>query len=219
MRIVLMGPPGAGKGTQAKRLTERFGMKHLSSGDILRAERSSGSELGRKLKTYMDAGELVPDEIVVEIMAGAIAAADAEGGLLLDGFPRTVPQAEALDRQLARRRPLEAVLVIDVPDARLVARIAGRRSCPRCGRVYHLEHLPPARPGRCDDCGGELRQRDDDTEAVVRERLSAYHRQTAPVIAYYADAARELIRVDGDAPPEAVTERIVEALGARGLGS
>ena len=216
MKVILMGPPGAGKGTQAKRLAEKFDMAHLSSGDILRAERSSGSELGRKLKRYMDAGELVPDEIVVAIMAEAIAALPAEKGLLLDGFPRTAPQAEALDEQLAALdSPLEAVLVIDVPDGLLVGRITGRRSCPACGRVYHVKHLPPAQAGRCDGCGGELVQRPDDTEEVVRERLNAYRGQTAPVIEYYR-SRRPVLEVDGSAAPDEVTRRVVEALRTPG---
>ena len=219
MRIVLMGPPGAGKGTQAKRMAERFDMVHLSSGDILRTQRSSESALGEKLKTYMDAGELVPDEIVVEMMAGAIAAVDAAKGLLLDGFPRTVPQAEALDRQLDELgRPLEAALVVDVPDDLLVERITGRRSCPACGQAYHVKYLPPAEKGRCDRCGADLAQRDDDTEAVVRERLKAYHGQTAAVIEYYESASRPVIRVDGDATPDEVTQRIARRLAADGPG-
>ncbi|KPK83732.1 MAG: adenylate kinase [Phycisphaerae bacterium SM23_33] len=213
MRLVLMGPPGAGKGTQAKRLARRFGMRHLSSGDILRAAGNSGSALGRSLKSYMDAGELVPDEIVVEIMAKAISDAPAAQGLLLDGFPRTVPQAEALDRQLAQLgRPVEAVLVIEVPDELLVERISGRRSCPACGKVFHVGSLPPPPDGRCDACGAELVQRSDDTEPVVRERLAAYLRQTAPVIDYYANSGRLVIRTDGSAPPDEVTERVAAAL-------
>lgn len=219
MRIVLMGPPGAGKGTQAKRMAEKFDMIHLSSGDILRAERTSGSELGRTLTTYMDAGDLVPDEIVVEIMAGAIAAVDASKGLLLDGFPRTVPQAEALDRQLAELgRPLESALVIDVPDELLVERITGRRTCPACGQTFHDQYLKPDEDGKCDACGAELTQREDDTEAVVRERLSAYHGQTAPVIGYYESASRMVIRVDGDASPDEVAGRIAAALAGHGPG-
>ncbi len=218
-RIVLMGPPGAGKGTQAKRLAEEFGMVHLSSGDILRAEQSSGSELGRTLTTYMDGGQLVPDDIVVKVMAGAIGAVNGRSGLLLDGFPRTVPQAEALDRQLRRLdRPLEAALVIELPEALLLERITGRRSCPGCGRAYHVRYLPPATDGRCDDCGMELIQRDDDTEAVVRRRLRAYHEQTAPVIAYYDRGPRPVIRVDGAGAPDEVTRRIAEAL-CGGAGS
>jgi len=217
MRVVLMGPPGAGKGTQAKRLAETFDMAHLSSGDILRAERRSGSELGRKLKSYMDAGELVPDAIVVEIMARAISAQPGEQGLLLDGFPRTVAQADALDEQLVSLgRPLEAVLLIDVPDEVIVERITGRRSCPECGRVYHEKYLPPAKKGVCDACGVPLVQRADDTDEVVRQRLESYRAQTAPVIEHYRSHRRPVIAIDGDAGPDEVTRRAVEALRAHG---
>jgi len=180
-----MGPPGAGKGTQAKRLTERFGMVHLASGDILRAERAGGSQIGRKAAQYMDAGQLVPDEIVVAMMAKAITRSRASGGLLLDGFPRTVAQAEALDARLAKaRKGLDAVVVISAGDEASLERITGRRTCP-CGKTYHMEFLPPKTEGLCDACGSELTQRDDDTEAVVRQRLEAYNRQTEPVIGYY----------------------------------
>ena len=214
MRVVIMGPPGAGKGTQAKRLLERFDMVHLSSGDILRAERAAGSELGEKLKSHMDAGELVPDEIVVEIMAGAIARQDADKGVLLDGFPRTVAQAEALDKQLEQLGlALEAVLLIEADESLLVDRITGRRSCPDCGRVYHVKNIPPAEEGVCDACEAELVQRDDDTEEVVRRRLSAYRSQTEPVIEYYAADGRKIIRLDGGAPLEEVAEQAAEALG------
>ena len=213
MRIVLMGPPGAGKGTQAQRLAEKHKLLHLSSGDILRAERASPSELGRKLKTYMDAGELVPDEIVVEIMAKAIAFQPANQGLLLDGFPRTVAQAKSLDSQLAKlNSPLDAVLVIEVDDSLLVERITGRRSCPNCGRVYHMKYLPPRVDERCDECSTKLVQRPDDTEAVVRERLRAYRRQTQPVIEYYKTGGRKVIAVDGSASPDDVTARVAQAL-------
>lgn len=214
MRVLLMGPPGAGKGTQAKRLAEKFDMLHLSSGDILRAERTSGSELGRRLKSYMDAGELVPDGIVVEIMAGAISEVAADKGLLLDGFPRTVDQARALDQQLAELgRPLDAVLVIEAPDDLLVERITGRRSCPSCGSVYHVGYLRPQVAGRCDKCGAELIQRADDTEEVVRERLSAYVAQTAPVIDYYVSGGgQRVVTIDGSAAPEEVMGRAVAAL-------
>jgi adenylate kinase len=210
-----MGPPGAGKGTQAKYLVEKFGMVHLSSGDILRAERADGSELGEKLKSYMDAGELVPDEIVVEIMAKAIAKQDADKGLLLDGFPRTVAQAEALDKQLEQLGlPLEAVLVIEADESLLVDRITGRRSCPSCGRVYHVKNIPPAKEGVCDACEAELVQREDDTEEVVRQRLTAYRAQTEPVIEYYASDGRKMIRLDGGAPLEEVAQQAAEALAS-----
>ncbi|HUS92134.1 MAG TPA: adenylate kinase [Phycisphaerae bacterium] len=216
---MLMGPPGAGKGTQAKRLVERFGMVHLSSGDIFRAEKAGGSELGRKLAEYMSAGQLVPDEMVVEIMAKAITRADAEAGLMLDGFPRTVPQAESLDRQLARAgKPLDGVVVITCDDEAIVGRITGRRSCPSCGRVYHVKFLPPEAAGRCDDCPGvELVQRADDKEEVVRERLAAYYGQTEPVIAYYRGRREvRVVEVDGNGAPDDVTSALargVEQLG------
>ena len=214
MRVVLMGPPGAGKGTQAKRLVERFGMVHLSSGDILREERASGSELGEKLKSYMDAGKLVPDDVVVGIMAGAIAKQDPAKGLLLDGFPRTVVQAEALDDQLGKLGlPLEAVLIIEADESLLIERITGRRSCPKCGRVYHVKNIPPAKDGICDVCGAELVQRKDDTESVIRQRLLAYRKQTEPVIGYYAVGGRKMIRLDGAEPLDEVAQQAAEALG------
>ena len=209
-----MGPPGAGKGTQAKRLVEAFGMAHLSSGDILRARRASGSPLGRKLAKYMDAGALVPDEVVVEVMAEAITSSDAAGGLMLDGFPRTVPQAEALDRQLrGAGKPLDAAAVITADESALVRRITGRRSCPKCGRAFHVEFLPPAREGVCDACGAELAQRSDDTEAVVRNRLDAYRNQTEPVLEYYrCSEGLRLVEIDGDKSPDEVTRDMVDAL-------
>lgn len=206
MRAVIMGPPGAGKGTQAKRLAEAFGMTHLSSGDILRAEKASGSDLGRKLKEYMDAGALVPDDVVVAIMAEAIAR-EAAGGLLLDGFPRTVAQAKTLDEQLAKLgKPLEMVLVIDVADSLIVERITGRRSCPKCKRPYHVKYLRPKNDNRCDDDATELEQRSDDNEATVSKRLAAYHAQTAPVIEYYTRAGKTpVVKVDGGGSPDEVT--------------
>ncbi len=215
-----MGPPGAGKGTQAKRLFERFGMVHLSSGDIFRAEKAGGSDLGRKLAEYMGAGQLVPDDIVVEVMARAITDSDAEAGLLLDGFPRTVPQAEALDAQLdGAGKPLDGVLVIVADDEVIVERITGRRSCPRCGRIFHAKFLRPKKDNLCDDCQGETRlvQRADDTEEVVRERLAAYCRQTEPVIAYYRDRGEvNVIEVDGNGSPDEVTAATAEAVKALG---
>lgn len=217
MRIVLMGPPGAGKGTQAKRLVEKFGFVHLSSGDIFRAEKASGSALGATLAEYMSAGKLIPDEVVVEMMAKAITAADAKGtGLMLDGFPRTVPQGEALDKQLAAAgRPLDGVVVITCDDAPIVSRITGRRSCPKCGRVYHIEYLKPKNDGVCDDCAGiELVQRSDDNEEVVRDRLKAYYAQTEPVIDYYRKSGQvKVVEVDGNGTPDNVTGVLAEAVG------
>jgi adenylate kinase len=209
-----MGPPGAGKGTQAKRLAERFRMAHLSSGDIFRAEKASGSPLGAKLAEYMAAGKLVPDGIVVDVMAKAVAGSRAPGGLLLDGFPRTVPQAEALDAQLDKAgTPLGGVVVIVAEDDAIVERITGRRSCPACGQVYHVKFLKPKKDDRCDACGAELVQRKDDVESVVRERLRAYYGQTEPVIAYYREAGKaKVVEVDGNAAPDAVTAATVDAV-------
>ena len=215
-----MGPPGAGKGTQAKRLVDRFGMVHLSSGDIFRAEKASGSDLGRKLAEYMTAGQLVPDDIVVEVMARAVTTSDAEAGLLLDGFPRTVPQAEALDDQLdGAGKPLDGVVVIVADDEAVVERITGRRSCPECGRIFHTKFLPPRKEGICDDCPGGTRlvQRADDTEDVVRDRLAAYYQQTEPVIAYYRDRGEvRVVEVDGNGTPDEVTAATAEAVKALG---
>ncbi len=209
-----MGPPGAGKGTQAKKLVDEFGMTHLSSGDIFRAEKASGSDLGQKLDEYMSAGKLVPDEIVVEMMAKAITNADSDAGLMLDGFPRTVAQAEALDEQLAKAgKQMDAAVVIVVPDDEIVKRITGRRSCPKCGKVYHVEFMPPKNDNVCDDDGTELVQRGDDNEETVRERLATYHKQTQPVIGYYEDKdAVDVVKVDGSDTPDAVSGKLIAAL-------
>lgn len=219
MRIVLLGAPGAGKGTQAKRLADKYDMVHLSSGDILRAEKASGSALGRKLASFMDAGKLVPDDIVVEIMAKAISTPRKVRGLLLDGFPRTVPQAEALDKQLERLgTPLDQVVQIDVSEDVVVDRICGRRSCPKCGAIYHQKYLPPKVAGRCERCGfeGQLVQRDDDTEPVVRQRLAAYNKLTVPLLDYYRRvSAEKVLVVDGNRPPDAVTADLVAMLAPK----
>jgi len=213
MKLVLMGPPGAGKGTQAKRLVDQFGLAHLSSGDIFRAEKAGGSELGQELARYMEAGELVPDDVVVPIMARAVTAQD--GGLMLDGFPRTVPQAEALDRQLSEAgKPLDAVVVILADDEAIVGRITGRRSCPECGKAFHVTFLPSEKGDQCDACDSPvaLVQREDDTEAVIRRRLEAYHQQTKPVVEYYRTSGATVLEVDGNASPDEVTTAIVDAL-------
>jgi adenylate kinase len=220
MRIVLMGAPGAGKGTVAATLKETFGMVHLSSGDIFRAVKASGSELGQELARYMDAGQLVPDELVVKMMAHAIAENDESKGLMLDGFPRTVPQAEALDAQLdAGNTPLDAVVVLNVDDEAVVERITGRRRCPQCGKGFHVKFMPSARGEFCDECEGDvaLEQRDDDTEATVRERLKAYYDQTEPVIGYYRSAGRQMIDVDGNKSPSDVADNLINQIRSAGL--
>ena len=214
MRIVLMGAPGVGKGTQAKRLAEKFNMAHLSSGDIFRAARSDGSQLGGKLAQYMDTGELVPDDIVVEVMVKAVTDVSDSGGLMLDGFPRTVAQAQALDEHLAEaEKSLDAVVIISAAKESIVRRIVGRRSCSGCGKIYHLEFMPPKKDNVCDDCGGQLIHRTDDNEQVVVQRLDAYNKQTEPVIGYYRSRGDiKIIDVDGDADADEVTAVMVAEL-------
>jgi len=212
MNIVLFGPPGAGKGTQAVGLVEKFGFEHLSSGDVLRAERKSGSELGAKVAGYMDAGALVPDEIIIEVILGRVLKAGTNAGVLLDGFPRTLPQAEQLDKALVDAgSKVDLVLSIQVPDELIVERITGRRMCPSTGRIYHVKYLAPKVEGVCDETGEKLIQRPDDTEEVVKQRLTAYHEQTEPLEAYYRRAG-VLTEVEGTRAIEAVAENMVEAV-------
>jgi len=217
MRIVLMGPPGAGKGTQAERLVERFSMAHLSSGDIFRAEKESDSPLGQQLAEYMSRGELVPDDVVVEMMTKAIASVNGRG-LLLDGFPRTVAQAEALNTSLSERDlSLDAVILITAPDDMIVSRITGRRSCPECRKGFHMEFIPSARGEFCDSCDGDVQLllREDDSEEVVRQRLTAYRNQTEPVINYYRRTGSvRVIEVDGTPPPDDVASAIADQVAA-----
>lgn len=185
MRVVLLGSPGAGKGTQCKRLADRYGLSHLSSGDILRQQRAEGTELGKKAESYMDSGGLVPDDIIVEMMADAIRKAST-AGFVLDGFPRTVNQARQLDDSLASNgKKIDIVLNLKIDDQVVVQRMAGRRSCPKCGAVYHTENLKPKVEGMCNNDGTELVQRPDDNPEVVGNRLGAYHLQTEPVVNYY----------------------------------
>ncbi|MCU0913586.1 MAG: adenylate kinase [Planctomycetes bacterium] len=199
MRIVLLGAPGAGKGTHCKRIADRYGLVHLSSGDILRRERAGGTELGKKAQSYMDAGALVPDDLIVEMMTGAIRQAAA--GYVLDGFPRTVNQADVLDQALAAQGTgIDMILNLRVDDSVVVERITGRRSCPQCGAVYHVKNMPPKVADVCDRDGTPLVQRPDDTEEVVRHRLETYYRQTEPVVDYYrAGHAVDDIDANGDA--------------------
>jgi len=210
MNLILLGPPGAGKGTQAQRLASRLSLAHLASGDVLRAERASGSELGDRVATYMDSGALVPDEIIIEVILTRVRAAAGASGMLLDGFPRTVGQAESLGEALvAEGERIDAVVDLKVPDEELVGRIVGRRTCPTCNAVYHVTAKPPAKPGVCDKDGTPLEQRSDDTEAVVRNRLAAYRKQTAPLTAYYANLGL-LHELDGTGAMDEVSEALIK---------
>jgi len=198
LNLILLGPPGAGKGTQADRLVEDFGLPHISTGDILRAQVAEGTELGQQAKRYMDAGELVPDDVIVGMIIDRIAEGDARDGFLLDGFPRNVQQADALAEALAAAgRHLSAALLIDVPDEEVVRRLAGRRVCVKNpSHIYHLDYDPPKHEGVCDQDGSRLVQREDDREETIRRRLEVYHTQTEPLIGYY-DRAGLLRRLDG----------------------
>jgi len=214
MRLVLLGPPGSGKGTQAQRLVERYKIPQISTGDIFRQAVRDQTELGKKAKEYMDRGELVPDEVVVGMVEERLGQSDCKNGFILDGFPRTIAQAEALDKLLAGKgEKLDAVLEISVPDEEVVKRLSGRRTCRQCGAMYHIEFNPPKEPGKCDKCGGELYQRDDDKEEVIKSRLQVYHSQTAPLIEYYQKEGL-LKKIDGLGGIEEVFARIVDALGA-----
>ncbi len=212
MRTILLGPPGAGKGTQAAKIVEVHDVPHISTGDILRANVKAGTELGREAKRYMDAGDLVPDEVLIGLVGDRITEPDAANGFLFDGFPRTVPQAEALDQLLlGRATPLDVVLELVVDHEAVVRRLTGRRTCSGCSRIFHVEFDPPSTEGRCDDCDGELVHREDDTEDVVRNRLEIYREQTEPLVAFYGD--RGLVeRVEAVGSVEDVTERILEVL-------
>jgi adenylate kinase len=206
--LILLGPPGAGKGTQAEQLQQDFSLAHISTGDMLRAQVAEGTELGRRAQEYMNAGELVPDEVILGMIRARISEQDAREGFLLDGFPRNTSQADALSATLAESdRRLTAALLIDVPDAEVVRRLAGRRVCAKSGHVYHVEFDPPKREGICDQDGSRLVQRDDDHEETIRRRLEVYARQTAPLIEYY-DEAGLLRRFDGTRTPEEVHDHI-----------
>jgi adenylate kinase len=219
MNLILLGPPGAGKGTQAKLLEGKFGLRQLSSGDMLRAAVSSGTPVGIKAKSYMDQGALVPDQLVVDVVFEHLAGLKDQKGFILDGFPRTAEQAEALDRFLeSHDSGIDRVVVIQVRDDRLVARVAGRFTCAKCGEGYHDSFKPTAIYGVCDKCGNhEFKRRVDDNAATVATRLKAYHEQTAPLIDYYKARGKVTI-VDGEAPIEAVSREIDEVFSANAAG-
>jgi adenylate kinase len=214
MRLVLLGPPGSGKGTQATALTAALGIPHISTGDILREAIRARTDLGRRASDYMDRGDLVPDDVMIGIVDERVARDDCRPGFLLDGFPRTVPQAEALERTLAARgAALDAVVSIEVPEEEVVRRISGRASCPKCGTPYNRYSSPPKADGVCDKDGANLVQRADDNEGAVRRRLEVYRRQTAPLVEFYR--SRGLLReIRGAGDPKGIHREIRAAIGA-----
>lgn len=214
MKIVMLGAPGAGKGTQAKKIVEKYGIPHISTGDIFRANIKNGTALGTKAKGYMDAGLLVPDELVVDLVVDRLSQADCEKGYVLDGFPRTIPQAEALTNALqAKGEALDFAFDVDVPDSNIVNRMAGRRACVGCGATYHLEYAPTKEEDICDTCEGELILRDDDQPETVEKRLKVYHEQTQPLIDYYNELGI-LKSVDGTKDMNEIFECIIAMLEA-----
>jgi len=214
MRIVLLGAPGAGKGTQCKRIVNRYGLQHLSSGDILRGQRAAGTELGKKASSFMDSGALVPDQIIIEMMIDEIKKAPI-AGFILDGFPRTVNQAIELDKALARcEQEIDTILNLQIDDQVVAERMTGRRSCPKCGAVYHIKNLKPKVDEICNNDGTKLIQRPDDSSEVVANRLKTYHRQTKPVLDYYKNnpGAREIYDIDANKNADEVSTLIFERL-------
>ena len=213
MKIIMLGAPGAGKGTQAKKIAAKYGIPHISTGDIFRVNIKNGTELGKKAKTYMDQGLLVPDELVVDLVVDRVSQDDCTKGYVLDGFPRTIPQAEALDKALeAKGQKMDYAIDVDVPDENIVKRMGGRRACLNCGATYHIVFNPTKVEGRCDACGSETVLRDDDKPETVQKRLTVYHDQTQPLIEYY-NAQGILKSVDGTKPMDDVFAAIVAILG------
>jgi len=214
MKIIMLGAPGAGKGTQAKQIASKYSIPHISTGDIFRANIKNNTELGQKAKTYMDQGKLVPDELTCDLVMDRISQEDCKNGFVLDGFPRTIPQAEALTAALEKvGASMDFAIDVDVPDENIVKRMSGRRACLECGATYHIVSIPPKKEGICDNCGSQLVLRDDDKPETVQTRLDVYHEQTQPLIDYYKKQGI-LKSVDGTRPMEDVFADIVEILGA-----
>ncbi len=214
MKIIMLGAPGAGKGTQAKRIAEKYTIPHISTGDIFRANIKNGTDLGKKAKEYMDQGLLVPDELTCDLVMDRIQQDDCKNGFVLDGFPRTIPQAEALDEALTKiGQKMDYAIDVDVPDENIVNRMGGRRACLSCGATYHVEFNPTKAEGVCDACGAQTVLRDDDKPETVQKRLTVYHDQTQPLIDYYKKQGI-LKSVDGTQPMEAVFDAIIGILGA-----
>ncbi len=214
MKIIMLGAPGAGKGTQAKMIADKYQIPHISTGDIFRANIKNGTELGKKAKTFMDQGLLVPDELVVDLVVDRVQQDDCNGGYVLDGFPRTIPQAEALDIALEKLGTgIDFAINVEVPDENIINRMSGRRACVACGATYHIVHIPTKVEGICDRCGAELILRDDDKPETVKKRLDVYHEQTQPLIDYYTKSG-SLVEVDGTKDMSEVFASIVEILGA-----
>ena len=213
MKIIMLGAPGAGKGTQAKLIAEKYGVPHISTGDIFRANIKNGTELGKEAKEYMDKGLLVPDELTVRLLLDRFVQDDCKNGYVLDGFPRTIPQAEVLDKELTKLGDsVDFAVDVDVPDENIIRRMSGRRACLNCGATYHIVNIPPKKEGICDVCGSELVLRDDDQPETVKNRLKVYHEQTQPLIEYYTGKG-VLRTVDGTLPMEEVFDAIVKILG------
>jgi len=214
MKIIMLGAPGAGKGTQAKQIADKYQIPHISTGDIFRANIKEGTELGKKAKAFMDQGLLVPDELTLELIMDRFANPDCANGYVLDGFPRTIPQAEALTKALEEKgEEIDFAINVEVPDENIINRMSGRRACLACGATYHIVHIPTKVEGICDRCGKELVLRDDDKPETVKKRLDVYHAQTQPLIDYY-NGEKKLVEVDGTQAMEAVFQDIVKILGA-----
>lgn len=215
MKIIMLGAPGAGKGTQAIMIAEKYNIPHISTGDIFRANIKNGTELGKEAKSYMDKGQLVPDELTVRILLDRVSNDDCKNGYVLDGFPRTIPQAEALEKAVAELgEQIDYAINVDVPDENIIKRMSGRRACLKCGNTYHIEHIPPKVEGICDNCGSELVLRADDKPETVLERLTVYHEQTQPLIDFYGK--KDILKtVDGTQKMDDVFNSIVNILEAK----